>query len=258
MMTLESVLFRVGLQAVVVMLPWLLTASEIGLYNAAAKPFQIAVLANDCVIQFFLPYLAVVPRGARGELESRLQQFHKAAFFFTATILVSVALFAPSITTILFGDVGAAVTPFMATLACGYIIYYLPPYAGGFKSIGKSRLSVACAVAQLVTILVALPLLVPRFGVWGIVWGVCLAFTVYWLMELWLYHVSDLKPVAGIERYLAFIAFNVAFGLLLKARLGGLAGMVVFLSTTALVSLPIYWTRDERRLAVALAFQKTA
>lgn len=258
MMTLESVLFRVGLQAVVVMLPWLLTAREIGLYNAAAKPFQIIVLANECVIQFFLPYLAVVPRGARREFESRLQQFHKAAFFFTATTLVLVAVFAPSIATILFGDVGAAVAPFMATLACGYIVYYLPPYSGGFKSIGQSRLSVACATAQLITILVALPLLVPRFGVWGIIWAVCLAFTVYWLMEVWLYRMSGLKPVAGIERYLAFIAFNVAVGVLLQARLGGLAGMVVFLCTTALASLPIYWTRDERRLAVALAFHKAA
>lgn len=256
MLTLESVVFRVGLQLAVVLLPLLLTSREIGLYNAAAKPFQLLVLANECVIQFFLPYLAAVPHTARHELETRLQQFHKMAFFFTATTLVLVAVFAPSIASILFGATGPAVAPFMTVLAFGYIIYYTPPYSGGFKSMGKSRLSVICALAQTITVLASLPLLVPPFGVWGVVWGMCLAYAVYWLLEVWFYHESRLKAVAGIGRYVVFLLFNLAVGYLLEATVGGVAAMAIFLGSTAVASLVLYWTGEEKRFALAIAFPK--
>ena len=256
MLTLESVVFRVGLQLAVVLLPLLLTTREIGLYNAAAKPFQLLVLANECVIQFFLPYLAAVPQTARDELENRLQQLHKMSFFFTATTLVLVAVFAPSISSMLFGDTGPTVAPFMAVLAFGYIVYYTPPYSGGFKSMGKSRLSVICALAQTITVLASLPLLAPQFGVWGVVWSMCLAYAVYWLLEVWFYHESRLKAVAGVGRYVVFIVFNLALGHLLEATVGGVAAMVVFLGVAAVASFALYWTGEERRFALAIAFPK--
>lgn len=256
MLTLESVVFRVGLQLAVVLLPLLLTTREIGLYNAAAKPFQLLVLANECVIQFFLPYLAAVPLTAKDELETRLQRFHKMAFFFTATTLVLVAVFAPSISSILFGETGPAVAPFMAVLAFGYIVYYTPPYSGGFKSMGKSRLSVICSLAQTATVLASLPLLAAPFGVWGVVWGVCLAYTVYWLLEVWFYHESRLKAVAGVGRYVVFLLFNLAVGHLLEAAVGGLAAMLLFLGVAAVASLVLYWTGEEKRFALAIAFPK--
>ncbi len=256
MLTLESVVFRVGLQLAVVLLPLLLTAREVGLYNAAAKPFQLLVLANECVIQFFLPYLAAVPQASRVELEARLQQFHKMAFFFTATTLVLVVVFAPSISSILFGDSGPDVAPFMAVLALGYIVYYTPPYSGGFKSMGKSRLSVICAVAQTTTVLASLPLLAPAFGVWGVVWAVCLAYAVYWLLEVWFYRESRLKAVAGVGRYVVFLLFNLVVGHLLEALVGGVAAMAIFLCVAAAASLVLYWTADERRFAMAIAFSK--
>lgn len=253
-LTLESVVFRLGLQLAIVLLPLLITSREIGLYNAASKPFQFLVLANDCVIQFFLPYLAAVPRGSRAELETRLQQFHKLAFFFTATTLVLVAEFSSSIASMLFGDNGPTVAPFMAVLAFGYIIYYTPPYSSVFKTIGKSRLSVICGVAQTATILAALPLLAPPFGVWGVVATSCLAYGVYWMLEVWLYCKSRLKPVAGIERYVAFLLFNLAVGFLLEVSIGGIAAMAIFLGVAAVASLGLYWTSQERRLAMAIAF----
>lgn len=256
LLTLESVVFRVGMQVAVVVLPLLLTSREIGLYNAAAKPFQLLVLANECVIQFFLPYLAAVPQSATEELDSRLQRFHKLAFFFTATTLVLVAVFSSSIASMLFGETGPVVAPFMAVLAFGYILYYSPPYSGGFKSIGKSRLSVLCAVAQTVTVLASLPLLVPSFGVWGVVSAVCLAYAVYWLMEVWLYHASRLTPVKGVGRYVAFLVFNLCCGSLLEASVGGLAAMAIFLAVASVASLGLYWTGQERRLALGIAFPK--
>lgn len=257
-LTLESVVFRVGLQLAIVLLPLLLTSREIGLYNAAAKPFQFLVLANDCVIQFFLPYLAAVPQGSRDELETRLQQFHKLAFFFTATTLVLVAAFSSSIASLLFGDTGPAVAPFMAVLAFGYILYYTPPYSSAFKSIGKSRLSVACGVAQTVTILAALPILAPPFGVWGVVSASCLAYGVYWMLEVWFYRESRLTPVTGIERYVVFLLFNLACGYLLEASIGGITAMAIFLAVAAVASLGLYWTGQERRFAMAITFPKAA
>lgn len=255
-LTLESVVFRVGLQIAVVLLPLLITKREIGLYNAAAKPFQFLVIANDCVIQFFLPYLAAVPQGSRAELETRLQQFHKLAFFFTATTLVLVAVFASSIASLLYGETGPIVAPFMAALAFGYILYYTPPYSSVFKSIGKSRLSVACGVAQTATILTALPLLAPPFGVWGVVSATCLAYGVYWILEVWFFRESRLTPVAGLERYVAFLLFNLACGHLLEASVGGVAAMAIFLGVAAVASLGLYWTGQERRFAMAIAFPK--
>ena len=257
-LTLESVVFRVGLQLAIVLLPLLITSREIGLYNAAVKPFQFLVLANDCVIQFFLPYLAAVPRGSRAELESRLQQFHKLAFFFTATTLVLVAVFSSSIASLLFGETGPAVADLMAVLAFGYILYYTPPYSSVFKSIGQSRLSVICGVAQTVTILAALPLLAPPFGAWGVVAASCLAYGVYWILEVWFYRESRLTPVAGVERYVAFLLFTLACGYLLEASLGGIAAMAIFLGIAAVASLGLYWTGQERRFAMGIAFPKAA
>ena len=254
MLTVESAVFRIGLQFAIVILPLLLTPREIGLYNAAAKPFQILVLANECIIQFFLPYLAAVRFGERAILETRLQQFHKLAFFFTATILVLAAVFAPTLSRLLFGASGRAVSPLMAALGCGYLLYYSPPYSGVFKSIGKSRLSLVCATAQLAIVLVALPLLVPAFGVWGVIGGVCLAYAVYWLLEVWLYRESNLRPVEGVDRYLAFLAFNIATGYVMETSIGGVPAIMLFLGTAGLASLVLYWTREERSLAFRLVF----
>lgn len=255
-LTLESVVFRVGLQFAVVILPLLVTSRDIGLYNAAVKPFQFLVLANDCVIQFFIPYLAAVPRGSRAELETRLQQFHKLAFFFTATTLVLVAVFSSSIASLLFGEEGPTISPFMAALAFGHIVFYSPPYASVLKSIGKSRLSIMCGVGQTMTILTMLPLLAPSFGAWGIVSASCVAYGVCWMIAVWFYHQSRLAPVAAVERYIAFLLFNLACGYLLEVSIGGVAAMVIFLGISTLSSLVIYWTVQERRFAMALAFPK--
>ena len=256
-LTLESLVFRVGLQLAVVLLPLLITSREIGLYNAAVKPFQFLVLANDCVIQFFFPYLAAVPQGSRAELDARLQQFHKLAFFFTATTLVLVAVFSSSIAALLFGETGHSVAPFMAVLAFGYILNYTPPYSSVFKSIGQSRLSVMCGVAQTVTILTTLPMLAPPFGAWGVVFASCFAYGVCWMIAVWFYRESRLTPVVGVERYVAFLLFNLACGYLLEASIGGVAAMVIFLGIASVASLGLYWTRQERRFAMALAFPKT-
>jgi O-antigen/teichoic acid export membrane protein len=252
MMTLESVIFRAGIQLAIVILPLLIATREIGLYNAAAKPFQFLVIANDCVIQFFLPYLAAVPNGFRLEFMKRVQQFHKLAFFFTATTLVAGAVFAGSIASWLFGDNGPTVAPFMALLAFGYIIYYAPPYSSVFKTIGKSRLSVICGVSQTITILVALPLLAAPFGIWGVIYASCLAFAVYWSLEVWLFRAAGLVPVADIERYAALLLFNLGFGYALEASIGGAAAILIFIAASTMASVLVYWTPDELRLARVL------
>lgn len=255
-LTLESVVFRTGFQLAVVLLPLLITSREIGLYNAAVKPFQFLVLANDCVTQFFLPYLAAVPQGSRAKLEMRLQQFHKLAFFFTATTLVLVAVFASSIASLLFGEVGPTVSPFMVALAFGHIVYYSPPYASVFKSIGKSRLSIMCGTAQTMTMLTTLALLAPPFGAWGVVSASCFAYVICWIIAVWFYRESRLAPVAGVERYIAFLLFNLACGYLLEVSIGGVAAMAIFLGVAAVASLGLYWTGQERQFAMALAFPK--
>jgi len=254
---LESAVFRMGVQLVVVLLPLVLTAREIGIYNAAAKPFQLLVIANECVIQFFLPYLASVKHRERIVIETYLQRFHKLAFFFTATTIVLAQAFSLTISKILFGDMGTTVAPYMSVLALGYVLYYTPPYCGAFKSIGKERLSVVCATAQLITMMTSLVLLVPVLKIWGVVAGMCLAYTVYWLLEVWFYRQSKLAPVEGISRYLSYLACNVLIGHLLEATIGGLAAIVLFICCAAVTSLFLYWTPQERTFAYQLALPTT-
>jgi hypothetical protein len=64
--------------------------------------------------------------------------------------------------------------------------------------------------------------------------------------------------VAGIDRYVAFLLFNLACGYLLEASVGGVAAMAIFLGIAAVASLGLYWTAQERRFALAIAFPRAA
>ena len=52
-MTAEVMVFRAGPLILVMLLPYFLSKQEIGIYSAALKPFLLAVLPNECTIQFF-------------------------------------------------------------------------------------------------------------------------------------------------------------------------------------------------------------
>ncbi|WP_153556595.1 oligosaccharide flippase family protein [Roseimaritima sediminicola] len=246
---LDGVIFRVGIQTVTLLLPVLLSVRAAGIFNAASKPLAMLVIGNSFIMRFFGPYIASAGDKDPTCMTLRIQMCHKLAFFFTGSVLVGALTFPHVICNILFGAKAEEIAEYMQVLAIAFIIYYAPPYSANLKAIGLERQVVWCGIIQWATMVVALFVLAPRYGVWGAVTATLLAYSAYWLTEVFLYSFNRLKGVANAERYLAYLFGSTALGFTYNQFPGGTLSIISFALTVLTLSLLVYWTPGEREQA---------
>lgn len=250
---LDSVIYRLGANLTNILLPIYLTSYQIGVFNGAFKPFTLLVLGNQCCIQFFSPYIASERYRTKEGIENKLDMLHKLSTFFTLTILITPLFFAKPLCKLIFGDHLVISATYMQILALGYLLYYIPPYAAPLKALGLEWKVLCSSVTQVVVNLVGLIVFVPIWGIKGAVFSVIFAFASYWIVNICLYWMAGLKPIKNdISRYLGFALLTILSGWLIKQYVTqGLAGIILFLIAVILLSLVVYWSGAERRMAFA-------
>jgi O-antigen/teichoic acid export membrane protein len=247
---LDSVIYRLGANLTNIVLPLYLTSYQIGIFNGAFRPFTLLVLGNQCCIQYFSPYIASERYGTKEAMAKKLECFHKISTFFTATILILPLFFAETLCRTLFGSQLADSAQFMRMLSLGYLIYYLPPYAGALKALGFEWRVLWSSVTQVVVNLVCFFILVPLWGIKGAVVSVILAYTSYWIVGIFVYWIEGIRPVKNISNYLIFLSLTVLSGwILYRYFTQGIPGIISFLFVSSILSCLVYWNREERRMA---------
>ncbi|MDL1967376.1 MAG: oligosaccharide flippase family protein [Deltaproteobacteria bacterium] len=250
---LDSVIYRLGANLTNILLPVYLTSYQIGVFNGAFKPFTLLVLGNQCCIQFFSPYIASERYRTKEAIENKLDMLHKLSTFFTLTILIIPLFFANSLCRLIFGDHLAVSAAYMQILTLGYLLYYIPPYSAPLKAIGLEWKVLWSSVTQVIVNLLGLIVLVPMWGIKGAVFSVVLAFTSYWIVNICLYRMEGLTAIKNnVSKYLGFALLTILSGWLIKQYVTqGLAGIILFLIAVIVLSLVVYWSGAERRMAFA-------
>jgi O-antigen/teichoic acid export membrane protein len=245
----DSVISRLGANLTNILLPLYLTSYQIGLFNGAFKPFVLLAFTCESCMRFFTPYIAGVKDSSKDELEKHLSFMHKLVAFFTLTILIIPVFFSNPLIKLVYGDNLIASTPYMAALALGYMIYYLPPQSPPLMALGMEWKVIWCSVVKLLINLIALITLIPKYEIWGAVIAINLSFFGYWVATLLLYRRAKLRPVNKPFNYFGFaiITFSLSYAIS-KFLSGGLLGIAVFLSISGLISLIVYWDNSERRV----------
>jgi O-antigen/teichoic acid export membrane protein len=200
-------------------------------------------------MRFFSPYIAGVKNSSKDKLEKHLSFMHKLVAFFSLTILIIPVFFSNPLLKLVYGDNLIASTPYMAALALGYVIYYLPPQSPPLMALGMEWKVILCSIVKLLTNLIALIIFIPKYGIWGAVIAINLSFFGYWATTILLYHQTKLRPVNKPFNYIVFAIITFSLSCAISKWLsGGLFGIAVFLSISGLISLIVYWDNSEKRV----------
>jgi O-antigen/teichoic acid export membrane protein len=249
---LNNVISRFGANLTMILLPVYLTSYQIGIFSGAFKPFVLLTFSGECIMRFFSPYIAGVRYISKDKIEEYLATMHRLVTFFTLTIVILPVFFSDSLIELVFADKLLASARYMAILAFGYVICYLPPQSPPLMAIGMEWKVIWCSAIRLVINLIGIILLVPKFGIMGAVISVNLAFLSYWMVTLILYIKEKLNPVENLFSYLSFSTLAFLAGLVIKNWVSeGLSGVFLFLLITSLVSLLVYWSKSEKAVALS-------
>jgi O-antigen/teichoic acid export membrane protein len=244
---LDNVIYKVGSDLTNIILPFFLLESQIGIFNGAFKPYVLLIAGNQITIQFFLPYLAAALHEDKQKKESLLNIFHKVNVLFTFTLIILPLFFARFLNRFLFGSQLQDSVPFMTFLAVGYLVYYLPPYAAPLKAFKKEWRVLISSSTQVLVNLLAILVLVPRFGIRGAVLAVILAFFSYWLANIVLYLREKLKPVSHPIHYGAYMGVSLGLGFAITALFSpNLVSLLLFEIVNLFLAYWVLLTKKER------------
>jgi len=247
----DSIISRLGANLTNILLPLYLTSYQIGIFNGALKPFMLLAIAGECCLRFFSPYIAGVRYESREKVQEYVLLAHKLVTFFTLTLLILPVFYAVPMLNIVFGNKLIESAPYMAILAFGYIVYYLPPQSPPLVALGLEWKVVWCSFARLILNIFGIILFIPKFGILGAIIALNISFVGYWLSTMLLYHTKRIRPITCFSRYIAFTAVVFVSGYAIRQLVsGGFSGVIIFLLVSYLFSLIIYWSKLEKQIAI--------
>jgi len=142
---------------------------------------------------------------------------------------------------------------YMVLLTAGYLIYYLPPYSTPLKAFRMEWKVIYSSITQVIVNLLAIIILVPKYGIKGAVYAVIMAFASYWLVNIILYISAKLRPVSNISNYLFFIAFSLINGLLIQNLFSQkIYSLLLFLAINLLGAYFVFSNSEERQMIFSL------
>jgi O-antigen/teichoic acid export membrane protein len=243
---------RVGANLTNILLPIYLTSYHIGLFNGALKPFVVLRLAGECCLIFFSPYIAGVRHESRKKIEEYLALMHKLITFFSLTLITLPIFYSDFLIKVIFGEKLLDSAAYMAVLALGYFVFYLPPQSTPLMVLGLEWKVIWCSMMRVLVNLLGVIFLVPYFGIMGAVIAVNAAFAAYWITTLFWYRKIGFSPVKGIHRYTAFAMTVFFVGFVIRQWISeAFLGVILFFSLSLLLSLFIYWEESERSFAIS-------
>ena len=247
----DSVVSRLGANLTIILLPVYLTAYQIGLFNGAFKPFGLLAFPGECCMLFFSPYIAGIRDGAKKNIREYLSLMHKVVAFFTLTILITPIFFSSYLIKFIFGDKLIESAPYMAVLAFGYMIFYLPPQSPPLMALSLEWKVIWCSIVRFLSNLIAIIVFIPKYGLMGAVIAINISFFGYWIMTVIIYKKAKLRPVKNPFRYIVFAATTFLLGWIINKWVSKeLLGVVLFLIVTGLFSLIVYWDKSEKQMAI--------
>jgi len=250
---LDNVIFKLGSNLTNILLPFYLQESQIGIFNGAFKPFVLLIAGNQITIQFFIPYIASRVDEEKQKKEEILHIFHKINAFFTLSIIVMPLFFSVFLNRFFFGNKLLESISYMVLLTAGYLIYYLPPYSTPLKAFRMEWKVIYSSITQVIVNLLAIIILVPKYGIKGAVYAVIMAFASYWLVNIILYISAKLRPVSNISNYLFFIAFSLINGLLIQNLFSQkIYSLLLFLAINLLGAYFVFSNSEERQMIFSL------
>lgn len=246
---LENVVFRLGTNLANILLPFYLTAAQIGIFNGAFKPFVLLIAGNQITFLFFNPYIASKRDDLKREKERILEIFGRVNMFFSCTIIILPLFFSHFINTFIFGNKLLDSISYMALLAIGYLVCYLPPYSFPLKALGKEWKASLSSIGQLIINVFAIIIFVPRYGIRGAVYAILVSFLGYWIVNILVYVMEELRPISNIYPYISFIIFSLLNGLLVKSVFGQIIHAIAFFLAINLIGAYfIFLSKTEKKV----------
>jgi len=247
----DSIISRLGANLTIILLPLYLTSYQIGVFNGAFKPFMLLAFPGECCMRFFSPYIAGIRYGEKEKIEEYLSVMHKLVAFFSLTILIAPVFFSSPLIKFVFGEKLLESVPYMAVLAFGYMIYYLPPQSPPLMALGLEWKVVWCSIVRLISNLIVLVIFIPKYGIIGAVIAINISFFCYWITTVFIYHKAELRPVKNLFKYIVFASTTFLLGWVISKWFSDkVLGIAVFLIISGLFSLIIYWDKSERQMAI--------
>lgn len=247
----DSVISRFGANLTNILLPVYLTAYQIGLFNGAFKPFVLLAFPGECCMRFFSPYIAGIRDSAKENIGEYLSFMHKVVAFFTLTILIIPIFFSTTLIKLVFGEKLIESASYMAVLAFGYMIFYLPPQSPPLMALSLEWKVIWCSIVRFLSNLIAIIVFIPKYGIMGAVIAINISLFGYWIMTIIIYKKAKLRPVKNPFRYIVFAATTFLLGWIMNKWVSKeLLGVVLFLVITGLFSLIVYWDKSEKQMAI--------
>jgi len=247
----DSVISRLGANLTIILLPLYLTAYQIGLFNGAFKPFVLLAFPAECSMRFFSTYIAGIRDNTKMNISEYLSLLHKIVTFFTLTILITPIFFSNTLIKFVFGVNLIECAPYMAALAFGYMIFYLPPQSPPLMALSLEWKVIWCSIVRFLTNLTAIIIFIPKYGIMGAVIAINISFFSYWIMTIIIYKRVKLRPVKNPFRYFVFASLAFLLGWTINKWISKeLLGVALFLIITGLLSLLVYWDKSEKQLAI--------
>lgn len=205
------------------MIGYYLSATSVGVYNAAAPIAKLLPVILNSVAFLYVPVASKLYAQNRvNDLAELYQSLTRLVFFFTFPMFVIIILYPETILGYLFGSKYITATPALRILAVGFIVHVLFGLNGmSLVVIGKTTLNLVGELTSVFVNIILNILLIPKYYLIGAAIATTFSYILANLVRsFWLYRLLKLHPFTRkyiIQITVSVLTLSVAY--LLGARL---------------------------------------
>lgn len=205
------------------MIGYYLSATSVGVYNAAAPIAKLLPVILNSVAFLYVPVASKLYAQNRvNDLAELYQSLTRLVFFFTFPMFVIIVLYPETILGYLFGSKYITATPALRILAVGFIVHVLFGLNGmSLVVIGKTTLNLVGELTSVFVNIILNILLIPKYYLIGAAIATTFSYILANLVRsFWLYRLLKLHPFTRkyiIQITVSVLTLSVAY--LLGARL---------------------------------------